>query len=320
MVEPTLDDGIAVDAGLAVAQLELLGGLSDQSAARMSALIWRFVRYCEVGHGIAAIPEITDLQVRSFVIAKTGRRGELCAPSAATMHLRRSAVRLFFRLARQAGLCDGDPTIDLVLPPRSCLPVRPLTEDEVLVCRSFALLSLSETRSPAAWALAEATGRTSELPHVRASDADVANRRVWLHGGSKAEPRWGELTEWGAAQMERRLRVLDRQRTESDPRVVYSGGRAEGASGQASSCAAVAAVLLRSGLGAEPDVRPGSVAGWAGARVMAATGRIDEVAKALGMRSLDRAAQTIGWDWRPDDGPSPLPAQGAETATVPPSQ
>jgi len=67
---------------------------------------------------------------------------------------------------RQLGVYDGDPTIDLVLPPRSFLAVRPLTDDEIAVCRSFSLQTLTATRQPAAWALAAATARTSELPHI----------------------------------------------------------------------------------------------------------------------------------------------------------
>ena len=73
---------------------------------------------------------------------------------------------------RQLGVYDGDPTIDLVLPPRSFLAVRPLTDDEIVVCRSFSLQTLTATRQPAAWALAEATARTSEIPHIVVSDLD----------------------------------------------------------------------------------------------------------------------------------------------------
>jgi hypothetical protein len=37
--------------------------------------------------------------------------------------------------------------------------------------------------------------------------------------------------------------------------------------------------------------------------VFAESGRIEEVARALGVRSLDRAARLIAWDWtdQPDD-------------------
>jgi integrase/recombinase XerC len=56
-------------------------------------------------------------------------------------------------------------------------------------------------------------------------------------------------------------------------------------------------VLRRAGLGDEEGVRPGSIAAWAGRRVLADTGRIDEVARAMGQRSLDRTAEVIGWNW-----------------------
>src|SRR5207302_9715474 len=96
------------------------------------------------------------------------------------MHLRRSALRLYFRTLRQIGVAVGDPTQDLVLPPRSCLAVRPLMDDEIVVCRSFSLQTLTATRQPAAWALAEATARTSEIPHIVVSDVDLPGGRVWI--------------------------------------------------------------------------------------------------------------------------------------------
>jgi hypothetical protein len=123
---------------------------------------------------------------------------------------------------RQLGVYDGDFRIDLVLPPRSFLAVRPLTDDEIVVCRSFSLQTLTATRQPAAWALAEATARTSEIHHILVSDLDFTNSRVWIHGNSKAEPRWGSLSDWGAAQLARRVGSLDNVLTD-DPAVAYEG-------------------------------------------------------------------------------------------------
>ena len=40
-----------------------------------------------------------------------------------------------------------------------------------------------------------------------------------------------------------------------------------------------------------------SIAAWAGRKVLEETARIDEVARRLGMASLDRAARFIEWDW-----------------------
>ena len=68
-------------------------------------------------------------------------------------------------------------------------------------------------------------------------------------------------------------------------------------SAQASSCIVVADVLARAGLATELDVRPLSVVAWAGRKILDDTGRIDEVARRLGVQSLDRTAKLIAFDW-----------------------
>lgn len=62
-------------------------------------------------------------------------------------------------------------------------------------------------------------------------------------------------------------------------------------------------VLRHAGLLREPGVTVRSVAAWAGRRVLAETGDITAVARFLGIRSLDLAAQLVAWNWRdePED-------------------
>jgi integrase/recombinase XerC len=244
--------------------------------------------------GLRSLDEVTPEVARAFVEAPL----EDGLPSVATMHLRRCVARFVFRLARDLRLMDGDPCVDLVLPPRSGLRARPLSDEEVALCRSYALTSLTNTRTPAAWALAEATARTAEIPHVRVRDIDIDSRRVWLHGSRRTVERWSALNDWSAFQLERRVAALGHRNA---PLVYGADGSAESA--QASSCIAIADTLARGGLGGEPDVRPVSVAAWAGRTLLEETGRIDEVARLLGVRSLDRAAAIVGWDWSTDAGP-----------------
>lgn len=56
--------------------------------------------------------------------------------------------------------------------------------------------------------------------------------------------------------------------------------------------------LARAGLDSEPDVRPNSVAAWATKAVHEQSGRIEEAARAAGIRSLDATATFIGFDWQ----------------------
>lgn len=170
------------------------------------------------------------------------------------MHLRRSAIRLYFSTARALGLCDRDPSLDVALPPRSPMVVRALTDDEVVLCRNSSLHSLRATRWTAAWALAESNARTSEIPQVRVSDVDLNGDRVWLHGSNQAEARWGHPTPWGLTQLKRRIGVLSNDE-KSNPLLVYRG-RGSAHSSQVASCIAIKEVLTSAGLGHEPDVRP----------------------------------------------------------------
>jgi integrase/recombinase XerC len=55
------------------------------------------------------------------------------------MRLRRSTLRLLFRTARDLGLAEGDPTMDVVLPSRTNEAARLLTDLEVQRCRRAAL-------------------------------------------------------------------------------------------------------------------------------------------------------------------------------------
>lgn len=280
--------------------------LTDYTTQRMTELMVRFTSYVEKGHQVRSLADIAEEHVEDFVFASVLTDSRRRRPSVATMHLRRSSLRLYFRLTRELHLHDGDPTIDLVLPPRSSLATRSLTDDEVTVCRSASLHSLTGTARSAAWALAEATARTSEIPSIRLRDLDPGRERVWIHGSNKAEARWGYPTAWGIDQLQRRAESMRRSGAIEDSLLVYQG---EGSlhSAQVSSCIAIKDTLVRAGVDREPDVRPHSVVGWAGTRIFEETGCIGGVARRLGMRSLDGAAKMIDWQW---------PAAGSEARTV----
>ena len=272
----------------------MLEWVSAAQAERVAAILHGFAGFCRRGHGLDALGEVTPKVAGSFIKAPTSDGAD---PTLSLMHLRRTALRLLFRSARHVGQAVGDPTLDLRLPPRAQLATRPLADDEVSLCRAASAWSLNDRRRAAAWALAEATCRSVEVGQVTRGDLDLDGRRVWIHGGPTTANRWGHLTEWGAVHLERRLAAIGDSPEQS---VVYEG--ADGpATGQISACIAVRDVLVRAGLGKEPGVRPASVAGWAGNQILQKTGRIDEVARRLGMASLDRTARFIGWSWNGDD-------------------
>lgn len=280
---------------LITSHLQQLGSHTTQSLRRVGTDLALFACFLDTNN-VASLADATrqhalDWIAESYYTAS----GTWEDPALATRHRRRSAVRLYFRLARALGLSVHDPTLDIRLPPRTTLTTRPLDTDEIVLGQLASQNTLVATRLPAAWALAEAAASTSEIAAVTIADVDLDGRRVWLHHGGKSRiARWGTLTDWGHDALARRLEDI----TPAKPtrRVVYDG-TAGPESGQAATCAAVHEVLCLSGLANERDVRPASVAAWAAREQFDATGRIEDAARVLGLRSLDRAARAIGWDW-----------------------
>lgn len=278
-----------------IASLEGGEDLAPASLERLSGLMRRFASFLERACGVRSLDELETDHLRRFLEAGTASGS---APAVATMHLRRSAIRLLFREAVRVGAIGADPTTNLPLPPRSSLSFRPLTDDEVELCRSFARGSLSSTREPAAWALCEASARCSELPYIRARDVDIDRRMTFIAGGAKTAPRWGELSEWGVVQVSRRLSAL---RREGPDVPVLSSNLRNRTSARASAYDAIRATLERAALGREPDVRPNSLVAWRGMSALASGASIDEVAQMLGIRSLDAAASFIGFHWQGEE-------------------
>lgn len=257
---------------------------------RTRPIVDRFVVFAEDGFGVQRLADVTAAVAESFVRAP---HADLLTPSVASMHWRRMALRVLFRAARAAGVASHDPTVDIVLPPRLSVAVRPLSDDEVELGRVTAQWSVG-TRYAAVWALAEATCRSSELPHITAADLDLDATSVRIHGGKRTLERVGRLGEWAVPHLARRAVEV-----EAGHSLLYAGNDPCGA-GQVSCSRAVIEVLTRAGLNRDRSVRPGSVAGWAGRKVFDETGRIDEAARALGVRNLDQAARIIALDWGGD--------------------
>ncbi|MDQ3430907.1 MAG: integrase, partial [Actinomycetota bacterium] len=69
---------------------------------------------------------------------------------------------------------------------------------------------------------------------------------------------------------------------------------------QSTAVGTITRTLRDAGLHTSDGVRPSSVAAWAGRKVFEQTQRIETVAQSLGLRSLDRTARFIGWDWSHD--------------------
>jgi integrase/recombinase XerC len=151
------------------------------------------------------------------------------------------------------------------------------------------------------WALGETTAVTSEISALRVEDLDDPHRptRLRLPGTRRHDARSGFLSGWGRTVLARHLEVLHTAGGGPQTLLAYRGAATPGgAVGQASVCNALGAVLDLAGLSSEADVRPASLRHWAGRELYDAGRPIQEVARRLGARSLDAAAEDIALTWR----------------------
>lgn len=267
-----------------------------QTVTRMGEIALRFQRRLEAS-GTELVRSITATDTAAF-IAAPGRTGD--PPSPSTRRFRRTTLRAWFRTLRNHGADLGDPTLDVAVPAPTYRRVRPLTDDEIVLCREAAFSpKATDLRRPAAWALAEATALTSEIPRLRVGDLDHPTRpaHIALPGTRRVRARTVELTDWGAKILARRLDEL--APSPGDQLLVYRGRRStETVAAQAAACNLIAIVLETAGLDRDDGVRPGAVRLWRAASDHSADRNIYAAANLLGSNSLDDTAVTLGWDWK----------------------
>jgi integrase len=275
----------------------------DYSAQTLTRSAETWTRFLSRQQKLGAITpdDFTLQQCHDFVWAfsANGQPAEI-----GTMHARRTALRMGFRALRDLGHEAGDPTLDLALPPRTDTAARPLTDTEVGLCRTSARMGEAGAASlqrAVAWAIGETTAVSSEISAVLVRDVDDHDDPRWIRlpGTRRHDARLGELTDWGSTIVKRQLRVLDGRSAPPSTPLTYKGGSEPGqAKAQAAVCNALGAVLKFAGLAAEPDIRPASLRNWAGRRLLDAGLPIEHVARRMGSRSLDAAAEDIGLHWR----------------------
>ena len=276
------------------------GEFTEQTLLRSGETVARFASRL-TAQGVTDVTHITAEHCDGFIHAR-GRGG--LVPELSTMHARRTALRMMFRILRDAGYPVGDPTLDIYLPSRTSRAARPLSDGEITLGRVASRLGNaggSSLSRAVAWALGETTAVTSEMTAVRVNDLDdLANPR-WIHlkGSARHDERLGELTDWGGTIVARQVALLRERGHPASTLLLYRGRGEPGRHvAQASACNTIADVLQAAGLNTEPDIRPGSLRNWAGRHLYDEGLPLEQVARRMGCRSLDTTAEDIALTWR----------------------
>ncbi|MCN9244497.1 site-specific integrase [Streptomyces sp. RY43-2] len=277
------------------------GQMSPQTNRSFGQLLERWQRYTQA-RGAVLLNDVTVDFIEDFVFAHgRTRHGRIGESATATQHQRRAVLRSFYRTLRELGLTDTDPTRDVLLPERTRSLIRPLDEDEAVALRHAAEYVTRPSRHAAAAALALSGGHTGEIGHIRISDLDQSASAVWMHGSTRTDARWCPLDPWALRVLLARAAFVTRQQgsPEAVPkaRLAVSSAPAPDEQLQARACVALSDLIRRIGLGTDPRVKPASLTAYAAVRIFSESGKIEDVARGLGLRSLDRAADLIGYDW-----------------------
>jgi integrase len=264
------------------------GDFKEATILKLGRLWLQFADYLDRRYGCDDIRQVERDHVVAWINAPL-LGDEARSPANRTREQRRWSLKVFFYVLRTLDLLDSDPLVDVDPAARPTFARRPLTDVELQRSRRFAEKTTRDARSPAAFALAEATATTYEIPRVTLADLDLDNGRVWLNGSTRVFARWGTLDVWGTRHIERRLR---QRGTDLDRPLIY-----EGAGDPASMVSSIdrlfAQVFRRAGLLPDGQINPGAVRAWAGAHLFEELGDIRQVAQRLGLTKLDAAARLI---------------------------
>jgi integrase/recombinase XerC len=265
--------------------------LRTGAAERYVGLWARFERFAVRSRGITLMRDIDRQLIEAFVGAHT-LNNRVPAPS--TMRTRRAALRYLFFKVELFGFDVDVRVVNVPVPQPEPSGPRWLTAAESERCRWAATGTVVATRYPLILGFAESGVATGEIGWIRGREVDLAAGTVAVPATLKGFARTIPLTDWAVEQ----LQLADRRGLLHPDGFVAVERDSSHDVRRTSVTAVLTEILERGGLRGQPGIEPRSFAATAGRRILQNSARIDFVALALGLDSLDRAAVLIGFDWR----------------------
>lgn len=288
--------------------LELVSADWERQIADATISQILITRYMQDLRGLAVVlerlgrPRVADIDTNTVIVWMRLPKQNGEPPARNVMAVRRAGARAFFQTSFCLGLTDANPAKAVNLPDRTNRYVHALTTDQIRQLQRVARSSLHDTRRPALLALVMSGAAPVEVAAVTVDDVDIANERVWVHGGGyRYRDRWVPLIdEWCVQAIDQRVRaVVDDQddggNPPSDRRLLSSRQTSDDARAQMTEL--VTGILKSAGVYSPGVNRNESIREWCALQVFVETASVERVALRLGMASLDGAAHIVGYDW-----------------------
>lgn len=250
-------------------------------------------------HQITRLDDVTPALAEAFVNAPghDRHRGIIPTPAGSTRRQRRSAVTSLFVHARALGLSKAAPLVDsapIARSPRQ--PGADLQPHEIARLQFHSERGMPATRHAALLALLLAGFWSAEVGAASSADLDLTAGAVRTKGSTRTLARTCPLDEWGVYVLGLRATHLGR-RGAAPYRLVASATSAPNVV-QSSVGAGFRDIARRSGLSTRArKVEPRDITRYVARKILNETGQLSEVARHLGLSSLDVAASLADLQW-----------------------
>ncbi|WP_328299244.1 site-specific integrase [Streptomyces sp. NBC_00435] len=276
-------------------------GLLSRQTAKLYTRAAEGLLVFGTAHGITLIDEVTKDLVRAFVRAPgRDRHGHIIVTlvETGTHRQRRSGIASFYAHARALGLTQCDPLVDS--PPIHRSPRKAgagLTTDEIKLLQFHSERGMPATRDAALLALLLTGLHSAEIATAAITDLDLEACEITTAGATYTEARTCPLSDWARYVLGLRCACL----AEKHPGqlLLVANARSAPDVAQSSVGSGFGDIARRSGLSTTArKVEPRDVTRFVAARILDETGSLSEVARRLGLSSLDSAAGLAGLQWK----------------------
>ena len=233
------------------------------------------------------VADLADLTTRVCEAFITAPDTDGQPTSIHVQHQRRWVINSYLT-AIQAN--TNNPAAQVTIAKRPDGIVRPLTNDEIQLARTAGTKNGQKYwRRYAAWALAETTAATSEIPQI--TPANIHDDTLELPGTARLNPRTVPIQPWAKQILEQ---AIAHQPDTTKPLTYTGNSPPDRPSPQAATCRLIYTILDDTYLNTLPGVKPASIRNWRGRHDYDQGASLIEVAELLGHPNLDRTAAAIG--------------------------
>ncbi|NEE25971.1 hypothetical protein G3M53_10930 [Streptomyces sp. SID7982] len=278
----------AADGDMAIETVDLYIQISERFDAFAAA------------HNIHRMDDVTGQLAEIFIGApgRDRRDNITLVPTDSTRRQRRSALASLFVHARALGMTQAVPLLDSPPIPRSPRSTgAELTDAEIEDLQFHSERGMPVTRHAALLALLLSGLGSAETSQATPGDLDLTEATVTTEGSTYTTPRTCSLSPWSVRALRLRADYLAEHRP-GQSRLVTSDSSTR-YTAQASVGAGFNDIARLSGLAtAARRVEPRDITRYVARQVLLQTGQISEVARRLGLSSLDNAAELAGLAWK----------------------